>query len=489
MNDSRHEIAKHGPQQLASEFLDAFRSSGVYLRENVARLASQAASENAEVAESASGAFFTSLVEPLADSFEPRAVTLYNRVFAQVIQACRATGRGRAIDSHLAGFGLRSEEDLIARAESLRLRPALDRLRERPSSVRRIILLSRVTLGADVAITSVIVERMRREFPAAEIALAGGRKAAELFGGDGLLSFKEVGYRRAGTVIERLLSWVDLLGVVRELTGGLSASEFLIVDPDTRLTQLGLLPLTGNDDQYLFFPSREYGGTTSEPLGQLTSAWLGDVFGSRQEIYPRLSLARADLDRAGDVVMRLRRASARPVVAINFGVGENPAKRVNDEFETSLVTRLISEGATVILDRGAGEDETRRCEAIIKCARESRNLRAVEFDERELANLLRGDSIDAELMVWSGRIGMLAALISKSDLYIGYDSAGQHIAAALGVPSIDVFAGFASARMLDRWRPTGIARSRVISARDADASALLTEALRVAREMLEGGRR
>jgi ADP-heptose:LPS heptosyltransferase len=38
---------------------------------------------------------------------------------------------------------------------------------------------------------------------------------------------------------------------------------------------------------------------------------------------------------------------------------------------------------------------------------------------------------------------------------VGYDSAGQHVAAAAGVPLISVFAGFPAPRMFERWRPAG----------------------------------
>jgi ADP-heptose:LPS heptosyltransferase len=486
MNDARQHTTEGDPRRLVSEFLSEYHSSGRYLRENVSRLAELALSENQEVAEPATAALFTSLVERLADSFDAAAVSLYNRVFAQVIQRCRATGRGRAIDRALANFRLESEEDLIARAESLRHGQALDR----PSNVRRVIVLSRVTLGADIAISSVIIERMKREFPNAEIALVGGRKAAELFGGDSRLSFKEISYRRAGATIERLLSWLDLLDAVRELTDGLERGESLIVDPDTRLTQLGLLPLARDESGYLFFPSREYGDSTSESLGRLTSAWLDGVFGARHITYPRLSLARSDRDAAGSLVKRLRQASPRPVVAINFGVGENPMKRAGDEFERSLVSQLVCEGATVILDRGAGEDEMLRADAIIKHANESLSARVIEANEGNLANLLSRDSIEGQIIVWSGRIGLLAALISESDLYIGYDSAGQHIAAALGVPCIDVFAGFVSPRMPDRWRPTGARETRVVIVDEmtgADTNALLAGVLAHARELLNGG--
>ena len=56
-------------------------------------------------------------------------------------------------------------------------------------------------------------------------------------------------------------------------------------------------------------------------------------------------------------------------------------KRVGDEFERSLVRQLVSAGNTIILDRGAGEDETRRADAVIKHASESLSARVIEVDE------------------------------------------------------------------------------------------------------------
>jgi hypothetical protein len=38
---------------------------------------------------------------------------------------------------------------------------------------------------------------------------------------------------------------------------------------------------------------------------------------------------------------------------------------------------------------------------------------------------------------------------------VGYDSAGQHVAAASGVPLISIFAGFPVERMFQRWHPSG----------------------------------
>jgi len=47
-----------------------------------------------------------------------------------------------------------------------------------------------------------------------------------------------------------------------------------------------------------------------------------------------------------------------------------------------------------------------------------------------------------EATFWDGSFAGFASIIAASRLYVGYDSAGQHIAAAAGVPLVSVFAGF-----------------------------------------------
>ncbi|MFY9610637.1 MAG: glycosyltransferase family 9 protein [Blastocatellia bacterium] len=503
MNSEPHSTDAE-PEQLVSEILTHFQAGGAYPRNHVERLTKLAISEDRQVAERASECFFGSLVETLADSFEPAAVSLCNQACAQLIQVCRNTERGRPLDEKLREFGLRTEADVLARAEDLRTswehsHPWLSGVDHTEQSgperfqPGRVMVLSRVTLGADVAITSVIIERLKTTFPSAEIVLVGGRKASELFGGDRRLAFKEINYPRAATALDRLLAWLPLVDCVRELTEGVERS--LIIDPDSRLSQLGLLPLSSgvagkaraDGADYLFFPSREYRHDSMASLSELTSAWLDEVLGPKLPAYPVVSLTPADVDTARSLAGRIRR-ERHPVIAINFGVGGNPSKRVGDGFERQLVSSLLRDGATVFLDKGAGAGEAKRAEAVFEFAKRSSNdrLRMIELDEESLPRLLGEDRIEAELAVWSGRIGLLAALIGESDLYIGYDSAGQHIAAALGVPCIDVFAGFSSRRMLDRWRPTGKAETRVVVVEQSmTEDEVLSETLGRARELLD----
>ncbi|MEK6301202.1 MAG: glycosyltransferase family 9 protein [Acidobacteriota bacterium] len=500
------------PEQLVAALLAGFRASKSYPRERVARLVKLAASEETRVAERASRAFFTSLVETLADSFEPAAVSFYNQAFAQLIQACRKTERGQPLDKKLREFGLLTEADVLARADRLRAAAGEHEPRDRPAvksgkrveivgyQPDRVIVLSRVTLGADIAITSVIVERLKTTFPQAEIVLVGGRKASELFGGDPRLTFEEINYPGAADILDRLLAWGSLVDCVRELTrdaeaaAALPGDHWLIVDPDSRLTQLGLLPLAsggvGDPDaasgpRYLFFPSREYHPDSSASLAELTSGWLDEVLGSAPSIHPNVRLNRADLEAGRSLIDRLKR-EGHPVITVNFGVGGNPSKRVGDDFERRLVSSLLEDGATIVLDKGAGPEEARSADEVIEFARHVSKgpLSIVEIDEESLSRASSSFRIEAELLVWSGRIGLLAALIGASDLYIGYDSAGQHIAAALGVPCVDVFAGFSSRRMLDRWRPTGRAETRVVVVEQSmTEDEVLAETLRHAREL------
>jgi ADP-heptose:LPS heptosyltransferase len=56
---------------------------------------------------------------------------------------------------------------------------------------------------------------------------------------------------------------------------------------------------------------------------------------------------------------------------------------------------------------------------------------------------------------WEGSFAGFAKIIAGASFYVGYDSAGQHVAAACGIPLLSIFAGFPAPRMFDRWRPKG----------------------------------
>jgi ADP-heptose:LPS heptosyltransferase len=334
-------------------------------------------------------------VEGLADRFEPALCDAYARLFSQAIAA---TVEG--VDP----------ASLIARYERVR------RTRGISGKPRRVFVLSRVTLGADVAVTSVLLATAKRRFPRAKIMFVGPAKNHELFAHDRRIHHVPVTYQRGG-LRQRLAIW-------DELTRLLSEPDAVVIDPDSRLTQLGLLPVCP-EDRYHLFESRAYGSDSGRSLVELTAAWAEETFGIPGE-KPYLALpAHSRVGRTG-----IRPATAGPYIAVSLGVGENAAKRLPDPFEEGLLALLARSGMPLWIDRGAGGEEAHRV------------VRAVERS-------------GAAATFWDGSFAGFAGIISSACLYVGYDSAGQHVANAGGIPLISIFAGFPAPRMFERWRPTG----------------------------------
>jgi ADP-heptose:LPS heptosyltransferase len=142
----------------------------------------------------------------------------------------------------------------------------------------------------------------------------------------------------------------------------------------------------------------------------------------------------------------------RPAVAVSLGVGENPAKRIPHPFEERLLALLGERPGAIWIDRGAGGEEAARVERAIA----------------------RSGLPPGRVRTWDGSFAGFASLISRAELYVGYDSAGQHVAAACGVPLVSIFAGFPAPRMFHRWRPAG----RVIRVDDVDPEAVLRRVAR-----------
>src|SRR5262245_26792535 len=443
-------------RRAADLIISAHRERGGYLRDAVTLLCEITADENREVARAGVRILFQALIERLNDSFDPAACELYDRIFAQVIDFYRRLEQAVDFDEALRGFGLMSESDLLDRKSSI-----LDRkssiLDPRPS-ILKVLLLSRVTIGADVAVTSVIMSKLQAMLPGAEFVLLGSSKLRELFGGDPRVRIHEIKYERGADVLSRLESWIDVVEAVSEETQGLSADEFLLIDPDSRLTQLGLLPLIKDERNYLFFESRSYQGRTSairnpQSIGQLASCWANEVFGATGESFPYVALPSEHRDFGRLVVEKLRRAGASRVTVVSLGVGGNQSKRVSEEYEIETVNRLIKD-SKLILDKGATGEEREQIDRVVATLRAAGRA-VVEIDERGRANAIAVEKIEADTVTWDGSLGPFAGLIAAGDRYVGYDSAGQHIAAALRIPTLTIFVNTSSPTFAERWRPYG----------------------------------
>jgi ADP-heptose:LPS heptosyltransferase len=441
----------------AADLIISFHQEhGGYLRDAVTLLCEITADENREVTRAGVRILFPALIERLNDSFDPAACELYDRIFAQVIDFYRRLPQARDFDEALRGFNLMNESDLLGRKSVIR-NPRSSILDPR-SSILKVLFLSRVTIGADVAVTSVIMAKLRALLPGAEFVLLGPAKLRELFGGDPRVRIREIKYERGGDVLSRLRSWVNVVEAVKEEIKGLSADEFLLIDPDSRLTQLGLLPLLKDERNYLFFESRSYrvqtnSGRNPQSIGQLASCWANEIFGLTEETFPSVALPAEYRDFGRLVIQKLRLAGATRVTVVSFGVGGNQNKRVSEEFEIEMVNRLIKDSA-LVLDKGATGEEREQIDRVVAALRASGRA-VIEIDEGNRASSISLEKIEADAVTWDGGLGAFAGLIAAGDRYVGYDSAGQHIAAALRIPTLTVFVTTSSPAFAERWRPYG----------------------------------
>jgi len=414
-------LASTSPDELARELLECSLAGAPVPNATLDRLLDQAADPDRAVAAPASQSLFRGLVEPLADRFEPLLCDAYVGLFSRAIEFLRPE-----LD---AG-------ELARRYQRIRRAPHYTDLPRRPA---RVFVLSRVTLGADVAITSVILDAAKKRFPDAEIYFVGARKGWELFARDTRIRHLPISYGRSDTLAQRL-------NASRQLEQALSGEEHLVIDPDSRLTQLGLLPVCP-ESRYFFFESRAYGGENEDSLATLTKRWVAETLGVVDAV-AYVAPAESDSPEAG--------------ITLSLGVGENPDKGLPESLEAGLLSALASLGLPVLVDKGSGGQEAERVERARASLRE------------------HSDRVDT----WTGAFAPFASSIARSRLYVGYDSAGQHVAAACGVPRLTLFAGYSCERMLQRWQPTGRGRSIVIRASEAPPDAVLQSAVAGVRQLL-----
>lgn len=414
---------------------------------------------------------FRDLIEPLGDSFLVRDRRLQQRVLARILSRARRLPEAQSFHEGLDRLGLDDEDAVVDRTRRLAgmRTPAL------PRRVNRVLIPSRVTLGADLLLTGAIVRTCLDAFPGAEIVFLGSRKNAALIAADSSrFRTRELSYPRRGPLVERLLTWVDLVDAVSEETVGLSAGrDFIVINPDSRFLQSGLLPLLppGREAGSYFGWDPSVSGEETEERSQLAdlSRWLREMFRShpRNPLRgPSLHLEDSVRSWAEEMLASLNPGRDPVLVGMNLGVGGNPDKRIHrnreavSDFERHLVTGLLDQGATLVLDAGLGRDELEQARRLY-----------LEIGERghgtariSGGRLLRDDpgTLPVRLVLFQGPVDEFGALLEQCRIYLGYDSLGQHLAGALNLDLVTVFGGHASPLFARRWRPGGSGRIRVI---------------------------
>jgi ADP-heptose:LPS heptosyltransferase len=450
------EEIKRLSRQIAHSFMDSYLKDSHYEEDYIDLLCEMTTiSRDPGLNSIAARALFSIIIESLCDEFEELQTETYNRVMTQVINFCRKLSAGKELDRSLSDFRIHSRKDLLERIQTIRME---DRFLSRHRDIKKIMLLSRVTIGADVAVTSIIIQRLAELYPTAEMILIGGGKLNEIYGGNPRIRLQKAEYERNGGLLERLSNWQLVLNIIQQELTTCPLDNTILIDPDSRLSQLGVLPIIP-PDQYYFFDSRSdvsFSGNMS--MAQLTNAWLDKVTGVDNFRYPGVWLLPGPMQKAVGLYDRLKNNGARRVVVINFGVGGNPRKKVGRLLEQELLLSLLREPNTVIvLDKGLGDKELQYSNSLLDAVKQNGypiedTVFATEFNS----------NISSGVIGLQTRIGEIAAIIAKCDEYIGYDSACQHIAAALQTPCLTIFAGSNNMRFIRRWSAFGANSCQIV---------------------------
>jgi ADP-heptose:LPS heptosyltransferase len=465
--------------EAAQHFIEHYRQ-GRFAVNDLDLIIDYAISNDPEKARLGTKVFFGHVIEPLSDTFLIQDRNTLERALAHLITRIRLLPQAKELHAKLDQWELHNEKDLLNRIERISLQKQFDpRL---SGKVKKVFIPSRVTLGADVLLNSPVIEKMKALFPNADIIFLGSSKNGSLLKGDQeRISIHSLQYNRRGFLLNRFLIWLDVIRAIEEETAGFGQEEeFIIVNTDSRLLQSGLLPLlppAEEETRYYFWRpsihSQTWKGTSqAEDLLQ----WLDVTFGTLFPVdafYPKIHFSPMDISFANNIYKVLNPEGKRFVISMNLGVGGNKEKRVKfqseiaSHFELRLVEKLLADGIVIILDKGYGQEELDQANSLLEAARNMEVQIAEVTEESPDLSEAKPDEITPRpfgLLAFQGSINKFAALISKSDCYIGYDSLGQHLAAALGRDVIAIFSGYHSQRFPTRWKPMGNGSIRLVNA-------------------------
>jgi ADP-heptose:LPS heptosyltransferase len=419
------------------------------------RIADAADSDDEAARSSGLTALFAGVVEPLNDGFSPAGRAVYAQLFTHAVW--RVAAREPRLAERLRAAGVASEAALMARYQGLRgpVAPA-------PVAVSRVVVLSRVTIGADVLLTSVVLQRLHQRHPAAELVVLGDPKLNALLGGLPKVRLRPLHYARRGPLRDRLASWLVVADAVAE------ERPDLVIAPDSRLDQLGILPVCPAE-RYRLWENVRPEGAAAVSLADQLDGWLVAVLGlpARPVTTPKVAF-----DAPTAVLAAILRSAfgARPIAAVKLDHGGNPAKSLPRAAEVALLADLRSKGWRILLDRGFGAEELANSDALCAAA----GLSPVDLDDSgkglgtPVAGLAPGALAEVPVIRFHGSIGGWAAALAACGLAISYDSVGHHLAAALGIPLVTAFTGHADPGFAVAWQPRGPAPVAVVEIPTAD---------------------
>ena len=425
-------------------------------RDNARSLASLAYSANRAVATEASHVVRSEIVQPLADRFCQDACDCLVVFMAEAVHA-----PGSPIASTIANLGYPTPQHLVERYGLLD-RGELEEYVD-PDDVEKAVLVSRADLKGDIAVSSPILSCASRAFRDTDIEIVGPRTNCLLIGPRHRMERSVVSYNHDSTLGNQLRAWTRLRAKVASAIQEFDAGHWLVVDPDSWMTQFGLLPLA--DDRYCrYFDSRSYAEQSKATLAELANEWANQwFFWGGVEALPYI--VRGYGPESGSHSLLIQ--SQGKLAGVSFSTDGHQQVRLGADFEDRLLELLRRRGYQTVFDSGReAVDRTNATERIQAFGGSKSHLRTASDAMNNQAQLLTCGATIPNFSGW----------LRWASVYIGYDSAISHAAGSVAAASIHLSVGAPSSTYRVRWTPTSDGDVVTIPADDSsDGSAVLDQ--------------
>ena len=299
-------------------------------------------------------------------------------------------------------------------------------------NIRNILLIQLGDIG-DVVLSFPVISALHETFPESNVVVAVREKARELI----------EDCKRATDVIfinEEKRTWIEELKYQKRFFSRLRGFHFdLAIDMRTGDREALLALLSGARQRVSFFANdgklwrnRVFTHLAMDepiPGRHMAQHYLGllEAYNIKTgHIQPEYDVPEDRYQKASALLKNEGIPSDRPIIAVQpFSLWKYKEWGVDKYIE--LINWLISEYDVSIIITGSFDERERAGEIIKKCRQNTYNL--------------AGET----------SIGTLAAVFKACRLFIGVDSAGVHIAAAVGLPTICIFG---PSSYID-WAPRG----------------------------------
>ena len=435
------EIAEKRAYEAVNEFIAGMEKDNINIGK-IKEITELAFIKDEETAKRMIEPVFGVLVNDLKKSFTKKEGDIYLQIFPYFILAAKE--KSHIVQKWFEKMHISSTspiEDLYSRSLDLRKPKTLMSIEDK-NKIKKAIILSRNTIGAEACINGIIINRAMANLPNAKIIFVdttnSGRHIFNHPRISSISSFvnsegKEISLlwdRHNISVLSRFEYTANLSDFIEIETSGLDEKEFIVFDADTRLSQTGAMPICAPDRHYFIDTVLKNDNEKVESLGRLCNDYLNRIFQESGMHYPKIFLPKEEIKKVKEFRKTI---PSKKIIMLHFGSGLK-SKSLSLEFEKKLALVACNYGTPIIILPPV-DWEMEKIKSTISFLEENGKVKGKDF------------------FTFGAPLSTFVSLINEMDLCICYDSQSQHMAASLGVPFITLFTGYINKTFLQRWTP------------------------------------